>query len=44
MFACGKDKDLTGGPHRYGCITEMNVKSEEGIEIIARFEIEEKNC
>ena len=42
----GKDKDFTGRSHRYVCITErsLNVDSEEGIEMIASFDIEEKNC
>ena len=40
------NEDLTVRSHRYVCITErsLNVESEEGIELIASFDIEEKNC
>lgn len=42
----GKEKGWTEKSHRYAHITKrsLNVKSEEGIEITASFDIKEKNC
>lgn len=42
----GKDESLTRKSHRYVCLAErfLNVESDEGIEMEASFDIEEKNC